>query len=100
MSLSVEFLCLPSFLSLARIVLLCWVKLFYSAAETVLLLLYRNCWARYDVSLQIAGPAGCGKTQFCLIMCVAAAMLHSQDTDCVNGATIYIDTESAFSPYR
>jgi len=49
---------------------------------------------------QIAGPAGCGKTQFCLMMCVASAMLHSHNACNTNGSTIYIDTESAFSPYR
>jgi len=46
------------------------------------------------------GPAGCGKTQFCLMMSVAAAMLHSQNAGGISGAIIYIDTESAFSPYR
>jgi len=33
-------------------------------------------------------------------MSVAAAMLHSQNTSCISGATIYIDTESVFSPHR
>jgi len=46
------------------------------------------------------GPAGCGKTQFCSMMCVATAMLHSHNCDGISGATIYIDTESAFSPCR
>jgi len=50
--------------------------------------------------LQIAGPAGCGKTQFCLMMSVATTMLHSHNSGCIKGATIYIDTESAFSPHR
>jgi len=89
----------PPALSRARIICTCLCQLIFSCCWK-LFFSCCSCWAGWDLCWQIAGPAGCGKTQFCLLMCAAAAMLHSHNTGCINGATIYVDTESAFSPHR
>ncbi|XP_070615111.1 DNA repair protein RAD51 homolog 2 isoform X3 [Erythrolamprus reginae] len=47
---------------------------------------------------EITGPSGCGKTQFCIMMSLLATM--PTDTGGLDGAVIYIDTESAFSAER
>ncbi|XP_071497636.1 DNA repair protein RAD51 homolog 2-like [Diadema antillarum] len=47
---------------------------------------------------EIAGPPGCGKTQFCLMLSVLATL--PQTLGGLNGAVMYIDTESAFSAER
>ncbi|XP_071665396.1 DNA repair protein RAD51 homolog 2 isoform X4 [Patagioenas fasciata] len=46
----------------------------------------------------ITSPPGCGKTQFCIMMSVLATLPVSMGG--LNGAVIYIDTESAFSAER
>lgn len=46
----------------------------------------------------IAGPAGCGKTQFCIMLSVLATL--SQDKGGLDASVIYIDTEAAFSATR
>ena len=48
--------------------------------------------------LKIAGPAGCGKTQFCIMLSVLAAV--PQDAGGLDANVIYIDTEAAFSASR
>jgi len=47
---------------------------------------------------EIAGPAGCGKTQFCIMLSVLATM--PQDRGVLDASVIYIDTEAAFSATR
>ncbi|XP_025951509.1 DNA repair protein RAD51 homolog 2 isoform X4 [Dromaius novaehollandiae] len=47
---------------------------------------------------EITSPPGCGKTQFCIMMSVLATLPISMGG--LNGAVIYIDTESAFSAER
>lgn len=47
---------------------------------------------------QIAGPPGCGKTQFCMMFSVLATLPRPLGT--ANGSVAYIDTESAFSAQR
>ncbi|KAM9148787.1 DNA repair protein RAD51 homolog 2 isoform 2-T5 [Pangshura tecta] len=46
----------------------------------------------------VTGPSGCGKTQFCLMMSVLATLPISMGG--LDGAVIYIDTESAFGAER
>jgi RAD51-like protein 1 len=45
---------------------------------------------------EIVGPAGAGKTQFCLAMCVTACL----DAAAEEGRALYLDTERKFSPMR
>ncbi|XP_035183859.1 DNA repair protein RAD51 homolog 2 isoform X2 [Oxyura jamaicensis] len=47
---------------------------------------------------EITSPPGCGKTQFCIMMSVLATLPVSMGG--LNGAVVYIDTESAFSAER
>lgn len=47
---------------------------------------------------QITSPPGCGKTQFCIMVSVLATLPVSMGG--LDGAVIYIDTESAFSAER
>jgi len=50
------------------------------------------------INSQIAGPAGCGKTQFCIMLSVLATL--PQDRGGLDASVIYIDTEAAFSATR
>ncbi|KAL5009265.1 hypothetical protein ScPMuIL_014846 [Solemya velum] len=47
---------------------------------------------------EITGPSGCGKTQFCVMLSVLATLPTSMGG--LEGAVIYLDTESAFSAER
>ncbi|KAM6393902.1 DNA repair protein RAD51 homolog 2 isoform 2-T3 [Pluvialis apricaria] len=47
---------------------------------------------------ELTSPPGCGKTQFCIMMSVLATLPVSMGG--LDGAVIYIDTESAFSAER
>ncbi|XP_055990000.1 DNA repair protein RAD51 homolog 2 [Sorex fumeus] len=47
---------------------------------------------------EITGPPGCGKTQFCMMMSVLATLPTTLGG--LDGAVVYIDTESAFSAER
>ncbi|XP_020955594.1 DNA repair protein RAD51 homolog 2 isoform X2 [Sus scrofa] len=47
---------------------------------------------------RITGPPGCGKTQFCIMMSILATL--PIDMGGLEGAVVYIDTESAFSAER
>lgn len=47
---------------------------------------------------EIAGPAGCGKTQFCIMLSVLATL--PRDRGGLDAGVIYIDTEAAFSATR
>ncbi|XP_029820188.1 DNA repair protein RAD51 homolog 2 isoform X1 [Manacus vitellinus] len=47
---------------------------------------------------EITSPPGCGKTQFCIMLSVLATLPLSMGG--LDGAVIYIDTESAFSAER
>ncbi|XP_022097891.1 DNA repair protein RAD51 homolog 2-like isoform X4 [Acanthaster planci] len=47
---------------------------------------------------EIAGPPGCGKTQFCIMLSVLATLPAAMGG--LDGAVAYIDTESAFSAER
>uniref|UniRef100_A0A8D1QF89 RAD51 paralog B n=1 Tax=Sus scrofa TaxID=9823 RepID=A0A8D1QF89_PIG len=47
---------------------------------------------------EITGPPGCGKTQFCIMMSILATL--PIDMGGLEGAVVYIDTESAFSAER
>ncbi|XP_063097627.1 DNA repair protein RAD51 homolog 2 isoform X4 [Cavia porcellus] len=47
---------------------------------------------------EITGPPGCGKTQFCMMMSVLATLPPNMGG--LEGAVVYIDTESAFSAER
>ncbi|XP_066489445.1 DNA repair protein RAD51 homolog 2 isoform X2 [Tiliqua scincoides] len=47
---------------------------------------------------EVTGPSGCGKTQFCMMMSLLATLPTSMGG--LNGAVMYIDTESAFSAER
>ncbi|XP_072031668.1 DNA repair protein RAD51 homolog 2-like [Amphiura filiformis] len=47
---------------------------------------------------EIAGPPGCGKTQFCIMLSVLATL--PRELGGLNGGVVYIDTESAFSAER
>jgi RAD51-like protein 1 len=51
---------------------------------------------RAGVITEIVGPAGLGKTQFCLGMCVIGCLNRLEDT----GRIFYIDTEKKFSAER
>ena len=48
--------------------------------------------------LQIAGPPGCGKTQFCMTLSVLATLPLAAGG--CGGNVLYIDTEGAFSAKR
>ncbi|XP_030855260.1 DNA repair protein RAD51 homolog 2 isoform X1 [Strongylocentrotus purpuratus] len=47
---------------------------------------------------EIAGPPGCGKTQFCMMLSVLATLPVGMGG--LNGSVMYLDTESAFSAER
>ncbi|XP_054713304.1 DNA repair protein RAD51 homolog 2-like isoform X2 [Uloborus diversus] len=47
---------------------------------------------------ELSGPPGVGKTQFCFMFCILAAMPTTHDG--LNGNIIYIDTEAAFCSKR
>ncbi|XP_063145871.1 DNA repair protein RAD51 homolog 2 [Candoia aspera] len=47
---------------------------------------------------EITGPSGCGKTQFCIMMSLLATLPTNMGG--LDGAVIYIDTESAFTAER
>lgn len=47
---------------------------------------------------QITGPSGCGKTQLCIMMSLLATLPTNMGG--LDGAVIYIDTESAFTAER
>ncbi|KAM6202640.1 DNA repair protein RAD51 homolog 2 [Rhynchocyon petersi] len=47
---------------------------------------------------EVTGPPGCGKTQFCIMMSVLATLPTTMGG--LDGAVVYIDTESAFSAER
>ncbi|XP_014447176.1 DNA repair protein RAD51 homolog 2 [Tupaia chinensis] len=47
---------------------------------------------------EVTGPPGCGKTQFCIMMSVLATLPTYMGG--LDGAVVYIDTESAFSAER
>ncbi|XP_073098329.1 DNA repair protein RAD51 homolog 2 isoform X2 [Manis javanica] len=47
---------------------------------------------------EITGPPGCGKTQFCMMMSILATLPTNMGG--LEGAVVYIDTESAFSAER
>lgn len=47
---------------------------------------------------EIAGPPGCGKTQFCIMFSVLSTLPPTMGG--INGGVAYIDTESAFSAER
>ncbi|XP_032237185.2 DNA repair protein RAD51 homolog 2 isoform X2 [Nematostella vectensis] len=47
---------------------------------------------------EITGPAGCGKTQFCIMLSILATL--PQDQGGLGANVIYIDTEAAFSATR
>ncbi|XP_038621365.1 DNA repair protein RAD51 homolog 2 [Tachyglossus aculeatus] len=47
---------------------------------------------------EVTGPAGCGKTQFCMMMSVLATL--PTHLGGLEGTVVYIDTESAFSAER
>ncbi|KAK7504250.1 hypothetical protein BaRGS_00004554 [Batillaria attramentaria] len=47
---------------------------------------------------EVAGPAGCGKTQFCMTLSVLATLPECHGGQ--GGAVLYIDTEGAFSARR
>ena len=51
-----------------------------------------------EFSIPITGPPGCGKTQFCIMMSILATL--PIDMGGLEGAVVYIDTESAFSAER
>ncbi|KAF4787881.1 hypothetical protein TURU_165033 [Turdus rufiventris] len=54
--------------------------------------------APYSREITITSPPGCGKTQFCIMLSVLATLPVSMGG--LDGAVIYIDTESAFSAER
>ncbi|XP_077178645.1 DNA repair protein RAD51 homolog 2 isoform X6 [Paroedura picta] len=47
---------------------------------------------------EVTGPSGCGKTQFCMMLSLLTTLPSSMGG--LDGAVIYIDTESAFSAER
>ncbi|XP_050014403.1 DNA repair protein RAD51 homolog 2 isoform X7 [Alexandromys fortis] len=47
---------------------------------------------------EITGPPGCGKTQFCMMMSILATLPTNMGG--LEGAVVYIDTESAFTAER
>ncbi|XP_032479463.1 DNA repair protein RAD51 homolog 2 isoform X1 [Phocoena sinus] len=47
---------------------------------------------------EITGPPGCGKTQFCIMMSILATLPTNMGG--LEGAVVYVDTESAFSAER
>ncbi|XP_033632395.1 DNA repair protein RAD51 homolog 2-like [Asterias rubens] len=47
---------------------------------------------------EIAGPPGCGKTQFCIMLALLATLPRAMGG--LDGAVAYIDTESAFTAER
>ncbi|XP_039182788.1 DNA repair protein RAD51 homolog 2 isoform X2 [Crotalus tigris] len=51
-----------------------------------------------DSLTEITGPSGCGKTQLCIMMSLLATLPTNMGG--LDGAVIYIDTESAFTAER
>ncbi|KAI4540701.1 hypothetical protein MG293_009742 [Ovis ammon polii] len=58
----------------------------------------RPCEEQENGACMITGPPGCGKTQFCIMMSILATLPTNMGG--LEGAVVYIDTESAFSAER
>ncbi|KAJ8551821.1 hypothetical protein K7X08_028264 [Anisodus acutangulus] len=56
------------------------------------------CGIPFGVVTELVGPAGIGKTQFCLKLSLLASLTSSYGD--LDGSVIYIDTESTFSSRR
>lgn len=54
--------------------------------------------SKKNAFLQITGPAGCGKTQFCIMLSILATLPLNKGG--LESNVIYIDTEAAFSATR
>ncbi|XP_059578879.1 DNA repair protein RAD51 homolog 2 isoform X8 [Alligator mississippiensis] len=84
-----DFLCV-SFLELMKV-----TGQSYQNVQKLLCKVSRACAPKMQT---VTGPPGCGKTQFCIMMSVLATLPTSLGG--LDGAVIYIDTESAFSAER
>ncbi|XP_026526923.1 DNA repair protein RAD51 homolog 2 isoform X3 [Notechis scutatus] len=84
-----DFLCL-SFLELMKM-----TGQSYCSVQKLFRTVSLSCAPRMQT---ITGPSGCGKTQFCIMMSLLATM--PANTGGLDGAVIYIDTESAFTAER
>ncbi|XP_077178659.1 DNA repair protein RAD51 homolog 2 isoform X17 [Paroedura picta] len=84
-----DFLCLS---------LLELMKVTGQSYQTVQALLYTVSQACAPRMQTVTGPSGCGKTQFCMMLSLLTTLPSSMGG--LDGAVIYIDTESAFSAER
>ncbi|XP_036123192.1 DNA repair protein RAD51 homolog 2 isoform X6 [Molossus molossus] len=83
------------FLCLSPLELMKITGLSYRGVHELLCVVSRACAPQMQT---ITGPPGCGKTQFCIMMSVLATL--PTDMGGMEGAVVYIDTESAFSADR
>lgn len=54
----------------------------------------------YGSLTEIVAPSGCGKTQLCIAICIAAITSQITGHKLVEKRVIYIDTEGSFSAER
>ncbi|XP_053458174.1 DNA repair protein RAD51 homolog 2 isoform X4 [Nycticebus coucang] len=83
------------FLCLSPVELMKMTGLSYCGVHELLCMVSRACAPRMQT---ITGLPGCGKTQFCMMMSVLATL--PTNLGGLEGAVVYIDTESAFSAER
>ncbi|XP_024853608.1 DNA repair protein RAD51 homolog 2 isoform X4 [Bos taurus] len=83
------------FLCLSPLELMKMTGLSYQGVHELLCLVSRACAPQMQT---ITGPPGCGKTQFCIMMSILATLPTNMGG--LEGAVVYIDTESAFSAER
>ncbi|KAB1277761.1 DNA repair protein RAD51-like protein 2 [Camelus dromedarius] len=83
------------FLCLSPMELMKMTGLSYQGVQELLCVVSRACAPRMQT---ITGPPGCGKTQFCIMMSILATLPTNMGG--LEGAVVYIDTESAFSAER
>ncbi|XP_048075944.1 DNA repair protein RAD51 homolog 2 isoform X7 [Ursus arctos] len=83
------------FLCLSPLELMKMTGLSYGGVHELLCMVSRACAPQMQT---ITGPPGCGKTQFCIMMSILATLPTNMGG--LEGAVVYIDTESAFSAER
>ncbi|XP_021797600.1 DNA repair protein RAD51 homolog 2 isoform X2 [Papio anubis] len=90
-----QILTCQDFLCLSPLELMKMTGLSYRGVHELLCMVSRACAPKMQT---ITGPPGCGKTQFCIMMSILATLPTNMGG--LEGAVVYIDTESAFSAER
>nr|XP_054096061.1 DNA repair protein RAD51 homolog 2 isoform X6 [Callithrix jacchus] len=90
-----QILTCQDFLCLSPLELMKVTGLSYRGVHELLCTVSRACAPKMQT---ITGPPGCGKTQFCIMMSILATLPTNMGG--LEGAVVYIDTESAFSAER